>query len=164
MKVNEEARETLWNTVEGISDEDLNWKPAEDRWSIRQVMEHIHLMEGAVAKTIQTEVKKDATAPAVDKPIERTVDRSMKVEAPDFVTPGDSFLTKAELRAKLDGSHQLLRQTEESIPAEELEVRSYPHPVFGEMNLSQWIPFAGYHELRHIDQIKEVITELEQHS
>ncbi|GKV70170.1 hypothetical protein NCCP2716_26680 [Sporosarcina sp. NCCP-2716] len=161
MKVNEEARETLWNTVEGISDDDLNWKPAEDRWSIRQVMEHIHLMEGAVAKTIQAEVKKEAGDPVAEKPIERTVDRSTKVEAPGFAVPGDSFMTKAELRAKLDGSHQLLRQTEESIPAEELEVRSYPHPVFGEMNLTQWIPFAAYHELRHIDQIKEVAEELD---
>lgn len=156
MKINDEARTKLLETVNGLSDEELNWKASEDKWSIRQVLEHLYLMEGGVAKTIQSQLTKEATSETADKPIERTVDRSTKVEAPDFAKPRDSFAAAAELKDKLKASHALLLQLEDTTPTEQLKERSYPHPVFGNMSLDQWIPFVGYHELRHIEQIQEV--------
>ncbi|PXW87084.1 hypothetical protein DFR56_106154 [Pseudogracilibacillus auburnensis] len=36
-----------------------------------------------------------------------------------------------------------------------------PHPGFNMLNLSQWISFIGWHERRHIEQIKEVKEKLE---
>lgn len=156
MKVNEEARKKLLDTVNGLSDEELNWKASEDEWSIRQVLEHLYLMEGSVAKAIQSQLTKGEPHETADKPIERTVDRSTKVEAPDFATPSESFATAAELKDKLNASHTLLQQLEDTTPSEQLKERSYPHPVFGDMSLDQWIPFVGYHELRHIEQIQEV--------
>ncbi|MGG0642605.1 DinB family protein [Sporosarcina gallistercoris] len=164
MKVNVEARTKLMDTVSGLSDEELNWKASEDKWSIRQVLEHLYLMEGGVAKTIQSQLKMQDTHETadkpiertVDKPIERTVDRSTKVEAPDFARPGDDFATGAQLKDKLNASHHLLQQLEVTVPADQLKAGSYPHPIFGDMSLDQWIPFVGYHELRHIEQIQEV--------
>lgn len=156
MKVNEEARTKLLETVDGLSDEELNWKASEDEWSVRQVLEHLYLMEGGVTKTIQSQLTKEETHETAGKPIERTVDRSTKVDAPDFAKPGDSFATAAELKDKLKASHTSLQQLEDSVPTEQLKARSYPHPVFGDMSLDQWIPFVGYHELRHIEQIEEV--------
>ncbi|WJY27253.1 MULTISPECIES: DinB family protein [Sporosarcina] len=153
---NDEARSVLWAAVNGLSDDDLNWKPADDRWSIRQVMEHIALMEGAVAKTVQQELQKGTAHQTAQKPIERTVDRSVKVDAPGFAVPGDTYMTCSELKEKLGSTHELLRHVSESASHEELAAKSYPHPVFGDMDLAQWIPFAGYHELRHVQQIEEV--------
>ena len=37
-----------------------------------------------------------------------------------------------------------------------LAQRTYHHPVFGEMNLTQWILFVGLHEKRHLAQIEEL--------
>lgn len=156
MEVNEKARKKLMDAVNGLSDEELNWKASEDKWSVRQVLEHLYLMEGAVTKTIQSQLTKEETHETTGKPIERTVDRSTKVDAPDFATPGDSFATAAELKDKLNASHTSLQQLEDTVPTEQLKARSYPHPVFGDMSLDQWIPFVGYHELRHIEQIQEV--------
>lgn len=156
MKINDEAREKLLNAVEGLTDEELNRKPSGDRWSIRQILEHLYLMEGGIAKTIQHQLAKDDGHKAPDKPIERTVDRSVKVEAPDFARPANDFVTLHELKEKLTQTHGLLSKIAETAPDELLEVKSFPHPVFGDMNLKQWIPFVGYHELRHINQIQEV--------
>ena len=43
---------------------------------------------------------------------------------------------------------------------DELEAKGFNHPIFGLMSLKQWIPFVGYHEKRHILQIKEVKEKL----
>ncbi|GKV65288.1 MULTISPECIES: DinB family protein [Sporosarcina] len=160
MNINDRAREELYKQVNELSDEQINQKPAEDRWSIKQLLQHLYLMEGAVTKTIQSQLASDKQNLAQDKPIELTVNRSTKVEAPDFAVPTEDFATLEELKAKLSATHEALRHLSESTPEEQLEVKSYPHPVFGEMNLKQWIPFVGYHELRHIEQLKEVKAQL----
>lgn len=160
MNINDQAREELYKQVSQLSDEQINLKPTEDRWSIKQLLQHLYLMEGAVAKTIQSQLASDKQNLAQDKPIELTVNRSTKVEAPAFAVPTEEFASLEELQTKLSATHEALRQLSENTTEEQLEVKSYPHPVFGEMNLKQWIPFVGYHELRHIEQIKEVKEQL----
>jgi len=154
--INEKAREKLLNEVSGLSDDKLNEKPSQTEWSIRQVLEHLYLMEGGIAKTIQKQLINGETRTTRDKPIERTVDRSFKVEAPDYFQPGEQFLTLKELLEKLSVTHEILKNIADTVPQETLEAKSYPHPVFGNMNLKQWIPFVGYHEIRHIEQIQEI--------
>ncbi|ARK24398.1 hypothetical protein SporoP37_06765 [Sporosarcina sp. P37] len=160
MEINDQARKQLLAQVEHLSDEDINRKPAEDRWSVKQILQHLCLMEGGVTKIIQTRLASNEQNLATDKPIQLAVQRSTKVEAPDFVTPTGDFSALEELKAQLSATHSALHVLAENTPAEHLEVKSHPHPVFGEMNLKQWIPFVGYHELRHIEQIKEVKEQL----
>ncbi|MBY0223587.1 DinB family protein [Sporosarcina aquimarina] len=160
MKINDQAREELWTQVGHLTDEDINRKPSDNEWSIKQVLEHLYLMESGVIKTIQAQLTSGEQKDVADKPIELTVNRSTKVQAPEFATATEESATLEELKAKLNATHSTLREFAESTSDAQLEEKSYPHPVFGEMNLKQWIPFIGYHELRHIDQIKEVKQKL----
>lgn len=160
MNINDQAREELLEQVSSLTDEELNQQPAADRWSVKQLLEHLYLMEGAVASLITEKLASEEQGLADDKPIELTVNRSTKVDAPDFAVPSDQFATLKELKEQLAHTHSALRKLYEQTPADQLEVRTYPHPVFGEMKLSQWIPFVGYHERRHIEQIKEVRQQL----
>lgn len=160
MEINDQARKELLSQVEDLSDEQLNEKPAEDRWSVKQLLQHLYLMEGAVTKIIQTQLASEEQTLATDKPIQLAIDRSRKVEAPEFATPTEDFSTLDELKTRLSATHSALRNIAENTLLEQLNVKSYPHPVFGEMSLTQWIPFVGYHEQRHIEQIKEVKQQL----
>ncbi|ARF13896.1 DinB family protein [Sporosarcina ureae] len=160
MEINDQARKELLAQVEHLSDEVINQKPSEDRWSIKQILEHLYLMEGSVAKTIQTKLSDEDQNITTDKPIQLTVDRSRKVDAPDFVIPTTEFSTLHDLKCKLKATHSTLHGVAENTSEDQLAVKSYPHPVFGEMSLTQWIPFVGYHELRHIEQIKDVKEQL----
>ncbi|WOV86753.1 DinB family protein [Sporosarcina oncorhynchi] len=155
MQINEEARVKLLDAFDGLSDEELNRLPTDGGWSIAQIIEHLYLMEGGIAKTIQHQLATGPTQETPKKPIDRTIDRSVKVDAPEFAVPKADFASSQELKAKLAASHGLLRQLAETVPAEQLESKAYPHPVFGDMSLKQWIPFVGYHELRHIEQLLE---------
>ncbi|SDQ84230.1 Uncharacterized damage-inducible protein DinB (forms a four-helix bundle) [Virgibacillus salinus] len=160
MEINNQAREELLAEVNGISDEDLNRKPSEDRWSIKQVLEHLYLMEGAITNNIRSQLVYGEVVNIADKPIELSVDRSRKVDAPKFVEPSEVFATLEELKQKLEATHNGLSELAGTSDERQLAEKGSPHPVFGQMSLKQWIPFVGYHEKRHTEQIKEVKEEL----
>ncbi|WP_430787971.1 DinB family protein [Virgibacillus flavescens] len=160
MRINEEAREELYSEVNNLTDEEINKKPADNQWSIKQVMEHLFLMEAAITKTIINQLEKgDLVNPSL-KPIEASTNRSTKVDAPDFAVPNEEFTTLEQLKMKLTATHQGLIKVAENVNTDELEAKGFNHPVFGLMSLKQWIPFVGYHEKRHILQIKEVKEKL----
>lgn len=160
MRINEEARTELFSEVNNLTDEEINIKPADDQWSIKQVMEHLFLMEGAITKTIINQLEKGDVANPVQKPIEASTNRSTKVDAPDFAVPNDEFASLEELKLKLTASHRGLIEVAENVGHDELTAKGFNHPIFGLMSLKQWIPFVGYHEKRHILQIKEVKEKL----
>lgn len=88
-------------------------------------------------------LKHGESQPVEEKPIHLTVDRSKKVEAPDFARPDNRFFTRHELEEKLHQSRQRLRQiTEQANPAD-LEAKSFPHPIFGPLNLKQWVDLSA---------------------
>lgn len=160
MQINEQAREELFKEINEISAENLNKKLSDDQWSIKQIVEHIFLMEGAIAKTIHDQLENGEVVNAEIKPIEATTNRDIKIDAPEYTKPSNDFATLEELKTKLDMTHQKLLKIEETADEKQLEVKGFPHPVFGQMSLKQWIPFVGYHEMRHILQIKEVKEKL----
>lgn len=160
MDVNEQARKELLEEVNGISDEDLNRKLADNKWSIKQVLEHLYLMEGVITKTIEGQLDNGKSVNAEEKPIELTQNRAKKVEAPDFARPSESYATLDELKQKLDKTHKQLMDLEKTSNKKLMSERGYPHPLFSDLSLKQWIPFVGYHELRHTEQIKEIKSAL----
>ncbi|MDN4494373.1 DinB family protein [Ureibacillus aquaedulcis] len=160
MQINEKARQELFNEIDGISADNLNKKPSDDQWSIKQIVEHLYLMEGAIAKTIQGKLENGEVVNAEIKPIEAAINREVKIDAPKYTKPSNDFATLEELKKKLNMTHQKLLNIEEEADKEVLKVKGFPHPVFGQMSLKQWIPFVGYHEMRHILQIKEVKEKL----
>ncbi|WP_285766361.1 DinB family protein [Peribacillus sp. SI8-4] len=160
MNQNEKIREDVLNAVNGLSDEQLNAHPEKGRWSIIQVLDHLYLMERAITKSIADKLKSDERIPAADKPIELTVNREVKVEAPSYVVPSESFQTLQEVKGKLAESRNALIQLVKSADENDLEQKSFPHPLFKDLSLKQWIPFVGLHEKRHLLQIEELKSKL----
>ncbi|WNB91042.1 DinB family protein [Bacillus sp. NEB1478] len=153
-----DVREKLWETVEGFSDEQLNEKVKEDKWSIMQVLDHLYLIEMSITKAINKILKNGEAVSIQLKPIQNTVDRSIKIEAPPYVVPTENFLTLNTVKEKLKSSRESLLQLVNQTSKEILQEKGFPHPVFGLMSLDQWIPFIGYHEKRHLEQIEELIA------
>ena len=160
MNENEKIREVLLNAVNGLSDEQLNAQPETGRWSIIQVLDHLYLMESAITKSISDKLKSDESIPAVDKPIEPTLNRGVKVEAPPFVTPSESYQTLSEVKEKLSESRKAFVHVVDHAKEIDLEQKSFPHPLFKDLSLKQWIPFVGLHEKRHLLQIEELKAKL----
>lgn len=156
MEVIEAARKELLLEVEGLSDDSLNQRPNAENWSIKQILEHLYLYEEAATKAIQEEIQHGEKINVKEQPIHLSTNRKMKFEAADFSQPTDGFATLEELKEKLMNSRtqllELLKETDEEV----LTKKALPHPGFKMLNLKQWIDFIGWHERRHILQIKEV--------
>ncbi|MGZ0084238.1 DinB family protein [Caldibacillus thermoamylovorans] len=156
----EQVRRQLLESVSALSDEQLNTRVAEGSWTIAQVLEHLHLIETSIAAMIAQTLTHGASQPVSEKPIHLTLDRSKKVEAPDFARPSNRRFTWGELEEKLRQSRQRLRHIVEQADPADLEAKSFPHPVFGPLSLKQWVEFVGYHEQRHLAQIEEIKAHL----
>ncbi|MBM7692814.1 putative damage-inducible protein DinB [Peribacillus deserti] len=160
METNKRFREELLNSVGTLTDEQINLQIEEGRWTIAQILEHLYLMETSITKAIVEVLGSGESQPAEDKPIHLAVNRAHRVEAPIFVTPSDDYKTLHELTEKLTSSRQLLISIVNTAEEDQLKQKSYPHPVFGRLSLFQWIPFVGYHEKRHLEQIEELKAKL----
>lgn len=160
IKINEEARTALLKEVQEVSDHYLNLQPADGGWSIKQILEHLYLMEHSVVDIIKKELTSGEDKEAKQRKIELTVDRTVKVDAPDYLVPSDDVAALKEMTEKLEQSHFALQQLAEAYDEEVFAKKALDHPAFGKMNLAQWILFVGYHEMRHTKQIQEVKASL----
>lgn len=160
MTHNEEIRSRVLELAETLTDEQLNQKVRDDQWSIMQVMDHLYLMEKNLTNTMKKVLEGGEEQSVDDKPIHLTVDRSRKVDAPSYVVPSDEFITLDEMKDKLYKSRQALQEFEAETNEEKRQKKAFPHPVFELMTVNQWIPFIGYHEERHLEQMKEIKQQL----
>lgn len=143
-------------------------KPAPDRWSVAEVLEHLGLVEGRVvmffapllqdAPTLGAEPHTGATP--VDRALLR--DRGNKIAAPPPIQPTGSVSAEDAWATLQDTRVKLLAM----LDAAETERRdlaqvSRPHPVLGPLDGYQWVATIGGHEERHTLQIHEIADALE---
>ncbi|OAO89097.1 hypothetical protein AXX17_ATUG04520 [Arabidopsis thaliana] len=150
------VREELWQNVSDLSDEQLNTVVVPGKWTIMQVLDHLYLMERAITKGLSAAIASGEDHPTELKPFLLTLDRTRRIDAPAPLVPSAVRQSLSSVHAKLDQSRAALLQAVEGISDEVLERRSYPHPVFGLMDVKQWLSFVGVHEQRHMEQIKEL--------
>ncbi|MCZ8522436.1 MULTISPECIES: DinB family protein [Paenibacillus] len=156
----EKIREELLQSVGSLSDDKANTRTAEGKWTVAQVLEHLFLMERAIVQGMGKALQ-SADNPTDRKPFHLSLDRTRSIDAPSFVEPSPEPQPADELLHKLEGSRTALRQLLAGIEDPGILTRkSYPHPVFGQMDLDQWVEFIGTHEKRHLMQIEEIKGEL----
>lgn len=154
----DQERQKLINFINTISDEQANIKPDQQTWSILEVLEHLYLMEKGIISKIGNalETGKVQTEIISPKPIERTIDRDFKIDAPETLKPKGNFKTLNQAKDHLVKSREAILFLTHNKDEKTLQAYCFTHPVFGEMNLQQWIEFIGLHELRHLEQMKEI--------
>lgn len=157
----ETTRSHLVSLLAYLTDDQLNWKPDANSWSISQVVQHISLVEGRAPDIIQLGLAVEPTFVPGNLHLDQQVtDRSIKRTAPLELHPCNDPKTLAELQHILEQSHQKFLDTFDRVKDDSrLDVTSPPrkHLVFGEMSTRQWIEAAHYHEMRHTLQIDELI-------
>jgi DinB superfamily len=126
-----------------ITKEDARWKPAEDRFSIAEVLSHLSHSEGHCYR------------PRVDrflseeKPEFEPDDAQMHLEVYKTADPEQDF---GHFEAQRETNVELLR----GLPAESGNRRAM-HRAAGEITLSQMLHEWALHDLGHIRQIAELV-------
>lgn len=159
-KNNAEIREQLFKLLEGYSNDEVNMKPSIEEWSPIQILEHLYLMELTITRGVEQELKNPDSPTTSLKPIVLTVNRFVKVKAPSRTKPTDVYQTIPQIKDKLNQSRAGLEALYNSADREALKSKSMRHPVFGQVPLSQWLPFVGLHEKRHAKQLKQTLKKI----
>lgn len=163
-------RAAVLQTAAAVPAERWAEPPAEGRWSVGQILAHLHRVETGVARLIVMRVS-EARSNGHPAETERSsmlgaldgrgvMDRSVPVEAPARVSPS-SDVDSAQVLTLLESSRTALLNVIRDADGLALGTIRHPHPVLGEIDLYQWILFVGQHERRHMSQLAEVTDALD---
>lgn len=154
-----DTQTALLATLATVSDEQFLARPAEDKWSMAELVEHIILVDRSILKGIHKFGATPSAAPIVstlilEKIVDRVADRSRKVPAPKYFIPKGMFATKAEAVA---GFKKHRASIDEFIQTTELPLKliGFPHQIFGVLNGVDWLVFMAGHCERHRLQMEE---------
>jgi len=153
----ESAREELILVVSGLSDERARTRPAPDRWSVLECLEHVSFVErrflGMVkASEAGTPAARDAAKEAALET--RVVDRSNRRNAPEAVHPTGKHGSVAEALRDFNAARdETLQFASEQGP--NLLSRSASHPVLGPLNGVEALLLIAGHGRRHTEQMRE---------
>lgn len=155
-----QTRSDLLNAVKGLSEAQLNFKPAPDRWSVLECVQHITLSSqglfGFVQQTLKSpndsNFKSDVTDEQFIKMIE---DRSHKAQAPEPFKPIHSPYKNLDetLTAFTAGRDSIITY----VQATKDDLRGHIAPMpFGKVDAYQLILLISAHTNRHTQQLNEV--------
>ena len=133
----------LRGLISELTEEDARWKPAEDRFSIAEVLAHLSHSEGHCYRM--------------------RLDRFLSEERPEFEPDDAQMYLDVYRDADPEGSFDHFEEQRErnldylrELPASAGERRAI-HKEFGEISLSQMLHEWALHDLGHIRQIAELV-------
>ncbi|MGO9012197.1 MAG: DinB family protein [Bryobacteraceae bacterium] len=156
----EQTRDGVVAAVKGLSDAQMKFKSAPDRWSVAETLEHIAKAEDLLFQLITDTVMKAPAGPAdrdtakIDAMVlARIPDRSHKVQAPPPLVPTGNW-TPAECLDHFLKSRAKTIAFLESTPGLREHVADSPlrQPLDG----YEWLLYIAAHSERHTKQILEV--------
>jgi uncharacterized damage-inducible protein DinB len=156
------SRERLVTLVEGLSAEQKSFRPAEDRWSITDCIEHITVVENNILifiqKALQSEPDGSRQAEVQGKDqtvLERVPARERRVKGPAEVMPSGRWQDFDELLRQFEATRERSVRFS-AVTQADLRSHFFPHPFLGLLDCYQWLLFLGAHCERHVRQMEEV--------
>lgn len=159
----EESYTEFFAEIDGVSDQQWNWKPAPERWSVGETSEHIVLAEGLLFNFVQRALAgpsnpgwKEQTKGKTELLIQVMASEEGKATAPQPLVPRER-VTRFEVKERFATKRtDIVKFTSETHLALKEFTLAHPFPVFGTLNAYQWLIYVPLHTLRHNKQIAEL--------
>lgn len=157
----EKTRAAVLAAVEGLSEAQLNFKSAPEKWSVAQVLEHIAsaedmLMGLVTGQAMSAPPRTDGEdVKAIDQLILTAIpDRSQKRSAPEPLIPTNRYGSSAEALKHFGES----RAKTIAFMKETTGLRDHASdsPLGKKLDPYQWLLFISAHSERHTKQMLEV--------
>jgi len=157
----EAARERVLAAVEGLTPAKSTWKPAPDKWSVAEILEHLVLAEQSGLEKIYRALESPATEanPNLGLSIEAIIERTWKgpVAAPPVATPQGAG-TLDYWRAAFRACSLVVADLANKLEGKELSAIIFPHFLCGPLDARQRLEFLRFHMDRHLEQIRRVLA------
>jgi hypothetical protein len=162
----QQTQDEVVGATKGLSTVQWNFKPAPDRWSIAEIIEHMVLAQELILGPIHEQLAKapapaESNTKAVDDAVINLVpDRTSKFQAPDVLQaigrwkPAVSMERLLKNYAQLKATLETPDLREHAIEA--LPLKAVSKGAYDSMDGYQWVLAAAAHVERHTKQILEV--------
>jgi hypothetical protein len=162
---NERAQERLITAINHLNAAQENFRPAENCWTIAEIIEHVNIVNGGflrITHKLLKQAEANAKPPKTDLALGHTILDAQGEQPPPFAAPevvrprgGVPISTSLpKLRETLDGFAAIRSRLE----AVDLSEPTFPHPAIGPINAYQWMITLGEHADRHRLQIEAIKT------
>lgn len=156
------THEKLIATVEPLPSQLFSQRPSETEWSVSEILHHLRLVEDRVIEALEKELAGSPQRLGVLRrlvPTSIVGSRLIKVKAPRSVTPLEAPEKEKSL-AEYNETRSQLKSLCATHGRERLKLTVFKHPFLGPISGVAAVSFLGYHELRHLKQINEVLNQL----
>jgi DinB superfamily len=159
----ESTKKGVVDATKGLSDAQWNFKPAPDRWSIAEVMEHLAAAEDMLRGMDQEQVMKTPAIPPRDPAelqkidagvIAQVPDRSHKIAAPEPLKPTNRFGSPADAEKHFVESRAVTEEYLKTTP--DLRAHATDSPMGVKLDAYEWVLLIAAHSERHTKQMLEV--------
>ena len=157
-----DTKENLAKTIKGLSELQLNFKPAADKWSLIECVQHLAITEqnlwmmadAALKEPANSEDRKEIKMSDQDM-LNFMNDRSKKIQAAEILKPEQSkWKTTAEaMNAFKESRMRLIKYVKTTTDDVRNHVAKAP---FGSIDVYQVFLVISSHTARHTQQIEEV--------
>jgi hypothetical protein len=144
--------------LEGLSEAQALFKPVlrpptevggvegpEGEWCVKECLGHAIQTNRSVNQDV-------ASMGGVEPPAEKAAEvRAMGMQAPEYET-----MAVGDLCDMIVGALEETRMLAVALQKSDQLERSFPHPLFGPLNLKEWLAFHRIHSMDHIQQIDKI--------
>jgi hypothetical protein len=155
------SEKALLEAVDGVTEQQARWKPAPERWSILEYVEHLAVSDDALVELVEQALQSPARPETEyerrqreqkirETPMPRGVNR-----APETLRPSARFRSLAEAVAEFLAARE---RTLEFTRMTQDDLRSHfaPHDVLGPLDGYQWLVGNARHAESHAGHIREI--------
>ena len=156
------VHQKLLDTVQPLDTELFMQRPSDTEWSVAEILQHLYLVEERVIKDLTRAI---AAEPGHVSFVKRFIPmvivslRVRKFSAPKAVNPMD-VPAKDGVVASYNSARQSLKELCNSHGPKRFRTLVFNHPFLGRIDGVATVDFVGYHEQRHLKQIREVVKKL----
>jgi uncharacterized damage-inducible protein DinB len=151
------SRDALVEELAGVSESQAKFKPAPDRWSIEEIVEHLAVAEHGLYRLI-TAYSEPIESPADSKreeTFERLgTDRRRKLAAPERARPTGRYGSLSNALEQFTANRERTILYVDSCQ-DDLRMRITTH-LLGRITCRECLALMIGHPLQHLEQIKEV--------
>lgn len=129
-------------TLEGMREAQADFAPGSE-WPAKQVVTHFLDVTNGINEQITKLTDGTLTSLEVD---EGELEAAGKTPAPEAV---------AEMQDRLTATFREIVTLTRSLEGNTRLEQKFPHPAFGQLNITEWIAFQRLHSMDHMNQIEK---------
>lgn len=158
-------RLVLLDAVGAVPAELHQRRPSDEMWSVAEVLDHLCRVETNIGTLIGRRIARAREAGLGAETDESSVldcvdrlglgNRSRRVAAPEVIMPR-ADARPVEALVALKNSHTALYAAVATGDGLALGEVAIQHPLFGPLNVYEWLVFLAKHEARHAAQIRDI--------